>query len=220
MKGTGHVYLDLSDGADQPLVRFATSATYLGDPKAAGNLKRFLPKLAHLDKLLPAQQARLIALLREPVSRVISELNMECQSRRRFPAVRQALAAGPTNYTAQLTKLMSTDAERLLRYSASTLTKEMRVVRNCYETHQASKAPLYKHMDTCILNNTGDIFRSDAHVYQGLYGVHLQRWFDAMGPEQMLLWALNMMDTQKTTSVQQDIACWVQIEHDKLEDGF
>lgn len=68
-------------------------------------------------------KARLVTLLREPVSRAISHINMETQRKVLPPSVERALGAAPTNHTAHVNQLVSDRQERLLRYAALTLTQ-------------------------------------------------------------------------------------------------
>eukprot|EP00775_Hariotina_reticulata_P009094 gene9094-9264_t len=161
----------------EPLVRFEASATYLGHPNAAGNIKAILPK------------ARMLTLLREPVSRAISHINTEIQRGVMEPEVESALRATPINHTAHITQL-TPQRESLLRYAAHTLTQEMEVVRSCHIQYRPSLGPLYKHMDTCVSSRqSGSGLSQPSPLYQGLYGLHLERWFDTLPPEQMLIWS-------------------------------
>lgn len=62
----------------------------------------------------------------------------------------------------------------------------MALLKACYAAAQHNgTAKLYEVMDDCA---AAHFSARSAFVYSGLYGLHLARWFDAMPPQQMLLW--------------------------------
>ncbi|WIA28607.1 hypothetical protein OEZ86_011147 [Tetradesmus obliquus] len=155
--------LGLSSSSRPALVRMEATAMYLAHPTAAANVQRLLP------------QVRLLALLREPVSRALSSVNMLFQNQhvhleQASPAYQQAWQV----------------------YVITELRRQLQVLRGCY-AKVALGLTVHRQVDDCVFapNQT---LTGVLHVHVGLYAVHLERWLSHFAPQQLLIWSSHAFD--------------------------
>ncbi|KAF8072632.1 hypothetical protein HT031_000292 [Scenedesmus sp. PABB004] len=164
------------------LVRMEATAMYLAHPNAAGNVRALLP------------QARLVALLREPVSRALSSVNMLFQ---RAPA-HAALVEGTPEYNAAWQA-----------YVMRELTGQLRTLRACFAQVDPGR-PMHEQVDQCVFSPTGTL-QGVLHIHVGLYAVHLARWLAHFPAEQLLLWSSNAFEERPREHMEQLVA-WLGLD--------
>uniref|UniRef100_A0A383WIM9 Sulfotransferase n=1 Tax=Tetradesmus obliquus TaxID=3088 RepID=A0A383WIM9_TETOB len=157
--------LGLSSSSKPALVRMEATAMYLAHPSAAANVQRLLP------------QVRMVALLREPVSRALSSVNMLFQ---RSPEYAQLKPLTP-EYTAAWKAHVVTE-----------LRRQLGILSDCF-TKLTMGRPVHEQIDQCVFTPTGTL-AGVLHVHVGLYAVHLERWLSHFAPEQLLIWSSNAFD--------------------------
>ncbi|KAF6264449.1 P-loop containing nucleoside triphosphate hydrolase protein, partial [Scenedesmus sp. NREL 46B-D3] len=175
-------HLGLSSSSRPALVRMEATAMYLAHPSAAGNVHQLLP------------QVRLVALLREPVSRALSSVNMLFQ---RSPEY------------AQLKPQTQEYSNAWQAYVVSKLRRQLAVLSECYSKLKLGQL-IYEQIDRCVFHPSGTL-AGVLHIHVGLYAVHLERWFSHFTPDQLLIWSSNAFDEKPQQHMDQ-LVDWLRLD--------
>lgn len=120
---------------------------------------------------------RLVALLREPVSRALSSINMVIQ--RGDFAELHGLTRGTPEYAAAWRNVVTRE-----------LNEEMSRELACLAS--APAAPQVERVaavDACMLKGASKLSERVLDVHLGMYALHLSRWLAHFPPNQLLLWS-------------------------------